>query len=91
MRKQFSGEFKSKVALAAIKENQTLAELSNQFEVHAIQISRWKSQAIERLGELFSEKKVKGRSDQTDAIAELYEKIGRLEVENDWLKKKLHL
>lgn len=87
-RKRFDKEFKSKVALAALKEDRTLAELSSHFGVHGNQISRWKSQAAEGLAEIFSGKQDSGRVDRDGLVAELYRKIGELEVEKDWLKKK---
>jgi len=88
MRKKFDKEFKAKVARAALKEDRTLAELSSHFGVHTNQISRWKSQAIVGLLEVFSGKYDNGHQNQDDLVAELYKKIGELEVEKDWLKKK---
>lgn len=91
MKKQFGKEFKAKVALAALREDRTLAELSAHFEVHPIQISRWKRQAAEGLAEIFAGKRANGRREERELASELYKKIGQLEVENDWLKKKLSL
>jgi len=88
MRKQFDKEFKVKVARAALKEDRTLAELSSHFGIHTNQISRWKSQAIIGLSEIFSGKHDDRHRDQEGLISELYKKIGELEVEKDWLKKK---
>ena len=89
MRKQFSKEFKAKVALAAIRGDKTIAELCSQFGVHSSQVNAWKRMLKEGLPELFSGKK--GRKDQSkEALVEdLYKNIGQLQVENDWLKKKL--
>ena len=91
MRRQFSSELKAKVALAALKEDMTMAELSSHFEVHPIQISRWKKEAAEGLAGVFTKRNGNGEVDQADVVSELYKKIGQLEVENDWLKKKLSL
>lgn len=91
MKKQISRELKAKVVLAALKEEQTLAELSSHFGVHAVQISRWKKQAMEGLAGLFSGKRSNGSLQQSELVGDLYKKIGQLEVENDWLKKKLSL
>lgn len=91
MRKQFSAEFKAKVALAALREDRTLGELSSHYGVHAIQISRWKKAVIEGIPEIFSKKIGNGEPEQKELIAELYKKIGELEVEKDWFKKKLSL
>ncbi len=87
-RKQFSNEFKAKVALEALKGEKTIAQLSSEYGVHASQINTWKQQAREKLPELF------GRSsglDEQRREAEqdrLYPQIGRLQVEVDWLRKK---
>ena len=91
MRQTFPNEFKAKVAMAALKGDKTIAELTAEFEVHATQISAWKAVVKDRSAELFSEpamgtKKVK---EQKDLIEQLYKNIGRTQVENDWLKKKL--
>jgi len=88
IRKQFDKDFKAKVAQAALKEDQTLAELSSHFGVHSNQISRWKSQAIIGLSEVFSGKYDHGHQHQEGLISGLYKKIGELEMEKDWLKKK---
>jgi len=87
-RKQFSNEFKAKVALEALKGEKTIAQLSSEYGVHASQINTWKQQAREKLPDLF------GRSsglDEQRREAEqdrLYQQIGRLQVEVDWLRKK---
>lgn len=91
-RKNFESGYKAKVALAALREDRTLAELSSQLGVNGNQISRWKRIAIEALPGIFADKKANGRHPEQEAlIAELYRKIGELEVEKDWLKKKLSL
>ena len=79
--------FKAKVALAAAKGDKTLAELVRQFDVHAAQISLWKQQLLERAGELFADRRRKKSASTVDEQA-LYEQIGRLKMENEWLKKK---
>jgi transposase len=87
-RKRFDKEFKAKVALAALKEDRTLAELASHFGVNGGQISRWKSQAMSGLAEIFSGKQDNRRVDQEGVVAGLYQKIGELEMQKDWLKKK---
>ncbi len=77
-RKQHSAAFKAEVALAAIQERETLSELSARYGVHPTVISKWKKTFLERSSELDFEKE---RQD-------LYAKIGELEMQRDWLKKK---
>lgn len=88
MKKSYPANFKAKVALAAIKEDKTMAELSSEFEVHRVQIQRWKKEALEELPNFFSGKKKKKGQDNAKLVDELYKQIGQLKVENDWLKKK---
>lgn len=88
MRKSFSPEFMAKVALAAIKEETTIAELSSKYEVHRTQISSWRKRAMEGLVGIFRGKRAKAYKDKEKLVEELYRQIGQLKVENDWLKKK---
>jgi transposase len=88
-RKRYSAGFKAKVALEALKEQQTLNELSSKFSVHPNQISQWKKQAITDLESLFSTSKVKKEKEHKNLESELYRQIGQLKVELDWLKKKV--
>ena len=87
-RKQYSGKFKARVALEAIKGEKTIAELSSIYGVHANQISKWKKRAIEVLPELLSTNGQKAEKDSEALQDELYKQIGQLKVELDWLKKK---
>ena len=88
MKKSFSPEFMAKVALAAIKEETTLAELSGKYEVHRTQIGNWRKRAMDGLVEIFRGKQELAKRNQEKLIEELYRQIGQLKVENDWLKKK---
>lgn len=88
MRKNFSPEFMAKVALAAIKEEVTIAELSSKYEVHRTQIGNWRKRAMEGLADIFRSKHAKAYRDKEKLVEELYRQIGQLKVENDWLKKK---
>jgi transposase len=87
-RKQYSPEFKAKVALAAIKNEETVAELAKRFEVHPTMINNWKRALLDGATDIF-DKGQKSRK-QTDAqIDELYRQIGQLKVERDFLAKGL--
>jgi transposase-like protein len=87
-RRQFSAAFKAKIALEAIKGQRTVQEISSAFEVHPNQVAQWKRQALEQLPEIFSANR--GRLDRADEELkeELYQQIGRLQMELAWLKKK---
>jgi transposase-like protein len=87
-RRNHSAAFKAKVALAAAKGDKTIAELASQYEVHPSQINKWKKQLLESLPEIFSCRQQKDRQDQEALTAQLYQQIGQLKVELDWLKKK---
>ena len=80
--------FKAKVALEVVKGEKTLAQLSSEFGVHANQIRQWRKQLLEELPRLFSDRRKKGDRDREGLLSELYQQIGQLKVELDWLKKK---
>ena len=88
-RKIHTPEFKTKVSLDAIKGMKTTSELASQYQVHPVQINAWKKQAIESLPEAFKRgKRTKQPFTEQQLTAPLYEEIGRLKMELDWLKKK---
>ena len=88
-RKTHSAEFKAKVAMDAIKGLKTASELASQHQVHPTQISTWKKQALEIVPEAFQRGRHKSPPSEEALTAPLYEEIGRLKMELDWLKKKL--
>jgi len=88
-RKRYSAEFKAKVALEALKEQKTLTELSNQYQIHSVQISNWKKQLIEGSSSIFNNSNNNNYRKQQILEDHLYQEIGRLKIELDWLKKKL--
>jgi transposase-like protein len=88
-RKHYSPQFKARVAVEAIRGVKTLSQLGSQFKVHPMQIAKWRKAALEQLPELFVDGRTrKTREGGLDNNA-LYEEIGRLKVELDWLKKKV--
>ena len=88
-RRRFPAEFKAKVALAAFRGDRTINELASQFEVHPSQIGTWKKQLQEAAREVLGDARSRRRESDEQLVARLYEEIGRLKVEVDWLKKKL--
>ena len=86
-RRNHSPEFKAKVALAALKGEKTLAELSEQFDVHANQITTWKSELLEKAASVFSG----GKSNEEPPVdvKAMHAKIGELTLENDFLESAL--
>jgi len=89
-RKQYSPEFKAKVALAALRNEESTPELAARFEVHPTMIGNWKRELIEGAAELFDKgQKTKKQHDAT--VDELYRQIGQLKVENNFLSKGLGL
>jgi transposase-like protein len=87
-RKRHSVAFKIKVVLTALKGEKTIAQIASQYEIHPAQIVTWKKQILERLPEVFERKTKKSKYEEGKEKEELYKKIGQLQVEVDWLKKK---
>jgi transposase-like protein len=85
-RRKFTAEFKAKVAVEAVKNQQTLAELGLKFELSPVIISKWKGEFLENMSSVF-EKGMKNEEDQGPNVEELYAQIGKLKVENEFLKK----
>lgn len=90
-RRNFSPEFKSKVAIEALREELTLAELAKKYTLHPNMIRTWKHQAIQNMQGIFARKKSKQATDRTEETQELHAKIGQLTIEIDFLKKGLGL
>jgi transposase-like protein len=88
MRKRYPPSFKAKVALEAIREQKTSAELATLYQVHPGQIRNWKRVVLKGLVDLFSDRRKGEEQDNEKLISELYRQIGQLKVDLDWLKKK---
>lgn len=87
-RKKHSKTVKARVALEALKGIKTMSELASEYNIHPNQISKWKKKLKEEAPELFIRGNGSSRSEE-ELTAPLYEEIGRLKMENNWLKKKL--
>jgi transposase-like protein len=90
-RKTYSAELKAKIAVEAIKGQRTLNEIASRYGVHPNQVTTWKKQALESLPALFSARRATAAQDEEALKAQLYQQIGQLKVELDWLKKKAEL
>lgn len=88
-RKSHSKEFKAKVALEAVKGMHSLSELASRHKVHPTQIAQWKRQLLESAPSVFERSRRDGGSDGEALTAPLYQEIGRLKMEVDYLQKKL--
>jgi len=90
-RKQYKAEFKFKVALEAAKGLKTINQLASEYELHPNQVSQWKKQLLEEGTTLFGNGSVKQQLEAVKVETELYEQIGRLKMEMEWLKKSTRL
>jgi len=87
-RKQHSKEFKARVALEAVKGVKSLSELASAYKLHPTQVRQWKSQLTRNAADLFERGRGNGRVDEEALTAPLYQEIGRLKMEADFLRKK---
>jgi transposase-like protein len=87
-RRSHCAAFKAKIALAAIKEELTQAQLTSRYEVHTTQVRKWKSQALSAIENCFSHRVERDKVEHAEELANLYEQIGRLQIQLDWMKKK---
>jgi len=90
-RKRHGADLKARVALEALREQRTVNEIAALYEVHPVQVSQWKKQVREGLVDLFSAGRVRDEKDDQILRDRLYQEIGQLKVELDWLKKKFRL
>jgi len=89
--KQYTAEEKTKIVLETIKGELSIAQISSKYGVHTTQITNWKKQALDSLIQGFKSKTKTDDPNQRELIKSLYEQIGQLSVERDWLKKKSEL
>jgi len=88
MRKTYDAAFKAKVALEAVKGEKTITQIASEFKVHPNQIRLWRKHLLEMLPELFSNRRPQQEKARDEIEAELYQEIGKLKMELEWLKKK---
>lgn len=91
IKRKFSSEFKSKVVIEALKERYSIEELAKKYELHPNQIGIWKKEFLSKAANIFSlgDDKATDKKQYEEMLEGLYKQIGKLKVENDWLKKKL--
>jgi putative transposase len=88
-RNRYSAEFKARLALEVVKGERTLTEIASEHQVHPNLLLQWKRQLLDSLPQVFADKRVKENKQQEEHEALLYQQIGQLKVELDWLKKKV--
>lgn len=89
-RRTYSTKFKTQVVLKVLSKEKTITELSSEYEIHAMVITKWKREFLENAEKAFTERK-KGEDEKDKLIDELYKQVGQSKVELDWLKKKAEL
>lgn len=88
-RRRFTAEFKAKVAIIAIQGHKTINEIAAEFKIHPNMVTNWKKQMLENAVTAFSDKAARTEKDFEEERDRLYRQIGQLQVENDWIKKKM--
>jgi transposase-like protein len=86
-RKQYDSQFKAKVALEAVKNQKTIAQIASEYGIHPNQVGKWKKQLLSALPQVFLNRKTETETANEKLIDELYRQIGQLKVELDWPKK----
>lgn len=88
-RRRLPTELKARVALVAVRGEKTINEIASEFGVHPNQVRKWKKELEEGAKDLFSDRRGKRDREEDDLVGRLYQEIGQLKVELDWLKKKV--
>jgi len=89
-RRKHSASFKAKVALEAIKGEATIAEIASRYEIHPNLVTKWKKALQDEAASIFSEDHARQKKQDKNLVAQLYQQIGQLKVENDFLEQVLH-
>jgi transposase-like protein len=87
-RKQYSADLKTKIAVEAVKGQRTIQEIASHYGIHPTMVTHWKKQLLDGAVEVFSNGKIREAEADEQQKAELYQQIGKLQMEVDWLKKK---
>jgi len=87
-RKRYDSRIKAQVALEALKNQRTIAQIASEYGVHPNLVTQWKQRLLNELPDIFNNKREKNKQDNSALQDELYRQIGQLKVELDWLKKK---
>jgi transposase len=87
-RKRYDAAFKAKVAIEAIKGQRTVNEIASAYQIHPHQVTQWKKQALQQLSEVFSNGRARAEMEDEELKKQLFEEIGRLKIELEWVKKK---
>ena len=88
-RQYHNAEFKAKVALAAIKGDLTISQICSKFKVDATQVTRWKKEAMDKMASVFNKKKDSDLEKKNEEIDTLYKQVGKLTIQNNFLREKL--
>jgi transposase len=91
MRKKHDTKFKARVALEAIKGEKTIVEIASEYKIHPNMVTLWKKKALSNMSEIFEKGDNKKEKDFEKEKDVLYKEIGKMKIENEWLKKKLNL
>ncbi len=87
-RKKYSGELKARIAVEAVKGQRTIQEIASHYSIHPTMVTNWKKQLLEGASDIFSNGRAQAVESEEEVRAELYQQIGKLQVEVDWLKNK---
>lgn len=87
-RKKYSAELKARIAVEAVKGQRTIQEIASHYSIHPTMVTNWKRQMLDGASDIFSNGREQSAKSEEEVLSELYQQIGKLQVEVDWLKKK---